>query len=129
MHGLYVALSPASQKCICNLSFCCHISRMRCPGGIKKSSPVATGLRFWLFLLRKSVLEVRVVAAMLMSLQGAALGAWDFCTFCPPANAISQPSPEHRPCEWALGAEAEELLLSSPTLLCTFSLPCPDPKQ
>lgn len=93
---------------------------MQCPGGTKKSSPVATGSVLPAFLLRKSAIEVNAVAAMLMSLQGAALGAWDLCTLCPPADPISQPSwrklPEHRACERALGAAR---------LRSCFFIPCP----
>lgn len=43
------------------------------------------------FLLRKSGTEVSVVAAVLLSSRGAALGAWDLCLPCPAADTVSQP--------------------------------------
>jgi len=104
---------------------------MQCPGGTRRSSPVATGLCS--FLLRKSVIEVNAVTAVLMSLQGAALGTWDLRVLCPPADPIGQPAQSVG--AGARRGEAEELrFIPCPALHCLAPLSqckaaAPLPKQ
>lgn len=81
--------------------------------------------------LRKWVTEVNT-AAMLMTLQGAALGAWDSRVLCPAADTISVPwqrkLPKHKVCEWALGAARPRSCFLTLHLALNFLAPVSSPK-
>lgn len=82
--------------------------------------------------LRKWVTEVNTAAAMLMTLQGAALGAWDSRVLCPAADTISVPwqrkLPKHKVCEWALGAARPRSCFLTLHLALNFLAPVSSPK-
>lgn len=82
--------------------------------------------------LRKWVTEVNTAAAMLMTLQGAALGAWDSRVLCPAADTISVPwqrkLPKHKVCEWALGAARPRSCFLTLHLALNFLTPVSSPK-